>query len=371
MPKFTYILLFLLIPTVFTFCTKKDKPVESRSFYMGVTPWPADFTVAEVQAAYRFIDQHCDIVSQHIDDGIPYEEFYSNRPLPVDFENDINYRATNSPTGKQIFLSVSALNLTRKEKADYYSKSLVSDSIKTLWKNLPVNDPKVINSYINYMNWLIEKFNPIYVNYGVESNLLLWDPAKFSLYKDFISKVYAQLKADHPGLVLFVSFMVDESNESLGFARQLLPYSDWIGLSSYPYITVSSSANGNTDPSKFPTNYYERFISLDLAKPFAFAETGYLAENLVVPSEGLNKQGNETWQADYLSKVLELSNKYNAKLFIWFCSKDYDSGNNTLRNLGLYQTLFSFWEDTGLIDENGRERPGFRIWDQWLKKQKR
>jgi hypothetical protein len=360
-----------LILTAFSFCTKKEKPVEYRSFYMGVTPWPADFTVEEVQTAYRFIDQHCDIASQHIDDGIPYEEFYSTLPLPLDFENDINYRVNNTPAGKKIFLSVSALNLTRKEKADYYGKSIVADSIKTRWKNLPVNDPKVISAYINYMNWLINKFKPIYVNYGVESNVLLWDPTKFSLYKDFISKVYAQLKADHPSLVFFVSFMVDESNEGLNNARQLLPYSDWIGLSSYPYITVSSSIAGNTDPANFPTNYYERFITLDPAKPFAFAETGYLAENLVVPSEGLNKQGNENWQADYLEKVLSLSNKYNAKLFIWFCSKDYDAGNNTLRNLGLYQNLFSFWEDTGLIDENGRERPGLKKWDQWLSKQKR
>ena len=43
---------------------------------MGVTPWPADFTSAEIDSAYQFINHHCDIVSHHFDEGIPYEDAY-------------------------------------------------------------------------------------------------------------------------------------------------------------------------------------------------------------------------------------------------------------------------------------------------------
>jgi hypothetical protein len=147
-------------------------------------------------------------------------------------------------------------------------------------------------------------------------------------------------------------------------------YTDLIGLSAYPYITVSSSASGNTDPKNFPSNYFEKFTNLSSSKPLAFAETGYIAEDLVIPSFSLNKQGNAGWQKDYLEMVLKFCNDKKAKLFIWFCSKDYDAGSNTLRSLNLYQDLFGLWEDTGLKDENGNERPAYTSWLQWMSKSK-
>jgi ADP-glucose pyrophosphorylase len=144
--------------------------------------------------------------------------------------------------------------------------------------------------------------------------------------------------------------MVDESAEGLNYASQLLPYTDMLGLSAYPYVNISSSATGNTDPALFPANYFERFINLDSSKPLAFAETGYIAENLSIPFYSLNKQGKESWQKDYLEKIFSLCNKHKAELLIWFCHKDYDAGNIRLRQLGKYQDLFGFWEDIGTIE---------------------
>ena len=85
-------------------CRKKeDTPVETRSFYMGVTPWPADFTLEEVDTAYRFINDHCDIVSHHFDDGIPYEEAFYNRPMPAVLVQDMTTRKTKTAAGKSFF----------------------------------------------------------------------------------------------------------------------------------------------------------------------------------------------------------------------------------------------------------------------------
>ena len=56
--------------------TTESNVSEKRTFYMGVTPWPADFTSAEIDSAYQFINHHCDIVSHHFDEGIPYEDAY-------------------------------------------------------------------------------------------------------------------------------------------------------------------------------------------------------------------------------------------------------------------------------------------------------
>ena len=353
-----------------TACRKNKTTDLRRSFYMGTTPWPADFTISEVDTAYNFINNHCDIVSHHFDDGIPYDEAFHNQPMPQAFQQEVQTRKTKTSAGKKIFLSVAALNLTRKEKAEYYRDAAVTDSIKNYWKQLAFNDARVIAAYVNYISWLIDQFQPSFVNYGVESNLALWDATQFNLYKDFLSRVYAQLKTKYSSLPFFISFMVDESAEGFSYASQLLPYTDFIGLSAYPYVTVSSSAGGNTDPHIFPLNYFERFINLDPVKPLAFAETGYIAENLLIPSFNLNKQGTESWQKDYLEMICNLCNDHHAKLLIWFCSKDYDAGDDRLRSLGLYEDLFGLWEDTGLKDETGRERGAYENWLQWMARKK-
>lgn len=337
---------------------------------MGVTPWPGNFTAAEVDTAYQFINTSCDIVSHHFDDGIPYQEFYSNQPLPGAFLQEVQFRKTRINAGKKIFLSVSALNLSRKEKADYYINSSQPDSIKNYWKQLPPNNEKVVAAYAAYISWLIDQLQPVYVNYGVESNSALWDAGQFLLYKDFLRQVYALVKPKYPSLPFFLSFVVDETTQGWENARQLLPYTDFIGLSAYPYVTVSSSAGGNTDPALFPANYFEKFIALDAGKPMAFAETGYIAENLQIPSYALNKQGKPDWQRSYLETVFALCERHQAKMLIWFCSKDYDAGSAYLKSVGLYQDLFGFWQDTGLKDEAGRPRPAFATWMNWLARTK-
>lgn len=142
----------------------------------------------------------------------------------------------------------------------------------------------------------------MYVNFGVESNAASWNAARFSLYKNFIGQVYTQLKNKYAAIPFFVSFIVDETSDGYNYAAHLTASTDFIGLSAYPYITVSSSANGNTDPKNFPANYFEKFTSLAPQKPLVIAETGYIAENLNIAAYNLNRQGNAGWQRDYLEK---------------------------------------------------------------------
>ena len=366
-PLYNVFTVFILL-FVFS-CKKETESVGTRSFYMGTTPWPADFTETEVNNSYDFINNNCDIVSHHFDDGIPYQEAYLNQPMPVVFQDEVVFRKRKTAPGKKILLSIAPLNLSRHEKAEYYKESAIgiTDSIKNNWKLLAFNDPKIVLAYINYCSYLIDQFQPDYVNYGVESNADNWDTGQFNAYKIFLSQVYTKLKQKYPSIPFFVSFMVYEKPSALSFASELLLYSDFIGLSAYPYTSVSSSANGNTDPANFPSDYFTRFIDLDLSKPFVFAETGYISEDLIVPSFNLNKIGNADWQQAYLEKICTLANQRKAKFIIWFCHKDYDAGNLTLKSLNLYQDLFSLWEDTGLIDESGKERPALQSWKSWMR----
>ncbi|MBL7727750.1 MAG: hypothetical protein JNM68_08695 [Dinghuibacter sp.] len=367
-------LFFAIALLLFSSCKKKTEEPKERHFYMGVTPWPADFTVAAVNDAYSFINQHCDLVSQHFDNGIPYQEAFDNAGWPQALTDDINTALTKTAPGKAVLLSVAPLALDRKSKADYYANSpLISTAVKDAWRALPVNDPKVVTAYVNFVSYLLNRLNPRFVNFGVESNNETFNAAVFTQYKSFLQQVYTQLKNRFPSLPFFVSFMVSEHPQALENARQLLPYTDYVTLSSYPYTSVSSSANGNTDPKLFPADYYSRFLDLanSPAKPVAIAETGYIAENLDVNAFNLHKQGNEGWQRDYLEKIFNLCEERKAKFLVWFCNQDYDAGNRTLQQLGLYQDLFAFWEDTGLYDEQKRERPAGALWREWMQRERK
>lgn len=73
-----------------------------------------------------------------------------------------------------------------------------------------------------------------------------------------------------------------------------------IAYSSFPYLTVSSSNGGNTNPDLFPVNYFNRFIDIAPNKPLAFAETDYIAQDLILPTAGITKNGNVDWQKKYI-----------------------------------------------------------------------
>jgi hypothetical protein len=361
---------FFLFLSALLFSCKKKKQEETRSFYMAVTPWPADFTQQEVDISYNFINNQCDLVSYHFDEGIPYEEAYTNSNWPAELLTQIQTHKTKTTSGKIVFLSSSAVNLSRKQKAEYSRFSTgISSTIKNQWAALAINDDKVVTAYTKYVIFLANQLNASFINYGVESNGD-WNSTDFNLYKDFLSKVYVRLKAVFPSKPVMISLMTSEVAINLNYASQLMPYTDYLALSSYPYTHVSSSANGNTNPDLFPTSYFNNYLNLAPTKPFGFAETGYIAEDLVVPSFNLNKKGNSDWQNKYLNLTIDLLKKRNGKFLIWFCSKDYDVGNNTLRSLGLYQDLFALWEDTGLIDENNNKRPVYTTWNDWMKKRR-
>ncbi|ULQ51573.1 hypothetical protein [Flavihumibacter fluvii] len=344
-----------------TQCQKKKDTIPTP-VKLGVTPWPAEYSLASVASAYDFINRECDFVMQQIDEGIPYEEAFNKEPMPKALSEDIGFRKLYTGT-KPVFLSVSALSLTRKSKTSYYRlANETPPDKKQYWESLPFDHPDVITAYVNYVEYLAGQFSPQWINFGVESNLDTWDPAEFARYKAFCAGVYAALKISHPGIPVFLSLVVNEEERSMHYARQLLPYSDWVALSAYPYTHVSSSANGNTDPDRFPEGYFERWLDLAPAKPWCFAETGYIAENLDVPEYSLHKEGTQLWQNRYLQKLGELMRARNGQFAVWFCYTDYDALIPTLEASGDYQPLFLFWRDTGLYDENNQPRPVLQTW---------
>lgn len=358
--------LIIICSLMLVACTK-SQPEESRSFRMGVTPWPADFTEAAVNKAYQFIQTDCDLISQHLDDGIPWQEALDGRDFPRQFIQDISGRIARTPQGKKVLLSVAPLDLSRKNKAACYTANganQVPANVLQYWSNLSMDHPQVITAYCNYLNRLIALFKPDFVNYGVESNLSTWPDSTFAQYRNFLAAVYQNMKQTHSELPFFISLMTEDVARSEQLASQLTDYTDWIALSSYPYISSAAAASGNLNPDALPNNYFERYFQLAPQKPVAFAETGYAAENLNIPELFMNRVINDQQQQQYLEKLLTICRIKKARLLVWFCSSDYDAGVQTLRNNGFYQPLFSLWKDIGFYNEAGRPRPALSRWKQ-------
>lgn len=119
------------------------------------------------------------------------------------------------------------------------------------------------------------------------------------------------------------------------------------------------------DPNDLPADWFSCMADLAPEKPFAVAETGYIAEDLVMKKYGVNIKGRETWQAEYAKILLNESNNLNAEFIVWFVPRDYDRGWEQLESMG-WEVFFKTCCDTGLIDGNGNPRLSLRIWDAWL-----
>ena len=125
------------------------------------------------------------------------------------------------------------------------------------------------------------------MNYGVESNSgILERSPVHAIIKISWHGVYTHnSKPNIPFDSSFISFrQVDETAEGLIMPVSCLPIPILQDLSAYPYTHVLFSANGNTDPKLFPAGFFERFINLAPRQTAGFAETGYIAEDLVIPA---------------------------------------------------------------------------------------
>ena len=363
--KRVVVLLFLISVILFSNSCKKDKlKNDTRSFYLGVTPWPPDFTATGYSLSYDFINENCDLVSHHFDEGVPWEEIYNNLAMPQQLINDISRRKQKTNSGKKVLLSVAPLKISRRERTGYYGDS-PNTTYSDNWALKHFNDTMVVQAYVKFIVYLADQLKADYINFGVESNSGDWNAIDFEEYKQFLSMVHDKLKSIFPDKPCFISFMVTPDPKFLTNAKQLEPYTDWITISAYPYSYIGSPVHGSSSPALIPGGLFQSYADINSAKPFAVAETGYIAEDLNLT--GLSKEGNLQWQEDYVNYLFDFCQKNNAKFIIWFCAYDYDAMLNTFQAIGYTQELVLLWKDTGLIDENLVQRPGFSVWKQWLK----
>lgn len=369
MKKINVILFVIIISFPLKSC-KKDKEnltTENRTFYIGFTTWPFDFTDSAKQYTYAKTNELSDLIAYHFDNGIPWNEVLTNSNYPQNILDDLNEKKLNIQLGHQLYVSLAALQSPRTKLALYRNAS-DNQPLPSPWDTISFSNFSVINAYINYCSLIIDKLNPDYFNYGIESNSHEWQLGEFSKYKFFCSKVYSALKNKYPTLKLMVSVMVDSDTKSYTNATELMQYSDYVALSIYPFIYIGSPTYGDTNPDNFPSDWLSKMRSISPNKKFGIAETGYIAEDLNLSNYGITKHGTEEWQAKYITKLLNECNNLNAEFIIYWEVRDYDLGWKYLQSIGLNDQALSTWKDIGLIDGDGKTRPSLDIWENWLKK---
>ncbi len=343
---------------------------ETRSFYMGFTPWPYDSTLDAVNITYQKIQQHGDIVHHQIMQGIPWDEAFNSTAYPAHLENELSARLNQTVAGKTILLSIDSLDASRKVLANNWGDN-GSEARSMPWDTRNFDSPEVITAYTNFALDLISRFNPEYFNYGTEaSELILSDLDQYNRFKVFAQQVYANIKAQYPDLkILFsvglkhpISAEMDLIGQNLG---DLLPFADVLGVSVYPYIFFNHADKG--DPANLPDDWLSQVTQLAPGKPIAITETGWIAENLVIDAFSVNVASNEMNQRNYVVRLLDESNQLNAEFVIWWSVIDFQALWDGV--LG-QDDLAAIWRDIGLYDEQVQARSGLTDWQQYLDRPK-
>jgi len=368
------VFLVSIILLFFSACKKKPNetklPPENRHFLMGFTPFPYDTTQQAVDETYQNILNDGDIVLIHFDNGVPWNEALNDLPFPTNVQYDINMAHIKVPQDHKIFLTTTPNHIDRETLAHYWNTNGTQQPLPAPWDTYSFNHPDVITAYIKYCKRLIDAIHPDYFAYGIEVNGGLKENTQN--YNDFMilaDTVYSRLKQDYPNLPIMMTFQDQSYNktksEVLHITRNLMAYSDFMAVSTYPFWLYHQN-NSNSNPDNIPGNWLSEMRNIDSQKPFVISETGYIAEDLIIPDYQVNIQGKADWQKTYTQKLCHKANDLKAVFVCWFIYQDYDLMYQHFTNPPPY---FLVWKDNGMRDGSGQARPALSIWRNWLNRE--
>lgn len=344
--------------------------VSSRSFFMGFAApkkkdWGYDFSEQSVEDTFKLAASSTDLVINHMGEGVPWPEAFEGKPYHPKVEESLQMQLRHIDRARmKVFLYMAPID--EDGLAKYWAEESQMER-PGRWKDKRIDDSEAIVAYINFCRDLIRRFQPDFMAYGTEVNFLVKDHDNWKRFLVMAKEVYTRLKAEFPSLPIFASWQIDEHWANPEGQRralfEILPYMDYIAVSTYPYFY------GYFDPNEIPRGYFSDVAALAPDKPFAVAETGFIAENY--EALGVKGPGSKEWQDQYARFLLMEGNKLNAVFISWYVPIDYDRSWNKMRILRLVIPAieaFRVFRDAGLLDEQGRPRESFKTWIEWFKR---
>lgn len=336
---------------------------KSRPFDMGVGLIPHDMSEEGIQGLTKFVQDNADLVAHKVDGGVPWAEALAQKGYDPEFEKNLEGKANF--VAKKVFLALTPLD---GEKAGLAGSRGLKENQPDPFANREFDDPQVVRAYVNYCRDLIRRLKPHYFAYALEVNQLAGkNPNKWKKFLTLAREVYVTLKKENRELPIFVTFSVEayydgESNHRKAI-KDVMAFSDLVGLATIPFYF-------HANPAKIPKDYFSRITGLAKEKPVAFVETGFLAQDLILPGLG-ERYGKVAWQDDYLKLVFEESLRLNGKFIVWMVARDPDAlwerfakGGGEMEGAA---AMFKLFRDTGLLDGEGKPRKAFDTWSAWFK----
>lgn len=345
---------------------EQQQEAETRSFYMGFTAFPYDLTVEAQLDTYEKVAGLSDIFLAHLDHGVPWDEALNDLPFPTEVQQTLAATKTGLAPNTKVLLTATPTDQYRENLNSYWNNNGSHQPLSAFWQHKSFDDPDVISAYIKYCKRVIDAVEPDYFAYAIESNAAFRkEDVAFTKFLSLAEVVYINLKSAYPNLPIFLTLQdrsfENSHQELLETSKILLQYSDYIAMSSYPFLDYNN-LNRDANPELFEDNWLQDFRNLDAGKPFAISETGFCAENLVIANLGVNVKASEAWQNDYMTKLFDSANTLDAEFIAWFVFRDYDQLYDKTPNP---PDILKVWRDNGLLDGQGNQRPAYQKWQEW------
>jgi len=335
---------------------------ETRPFFMGFTPWPADLTLDGFLTAQNFAHQHGDIVSVMFIGGVPWPESFDGKPFSADVENNLRYRP---PSGTRLFLSICPLNKDRKDIAPYWGKK-DNQPLPKPWDRLALNSPEVKKAFLAFVLRAVEAMKPDYLAIGVESNVLLsHDLKKWRQLKELHRETYAEFKRKYPVLPVFFTTEVNHykklANEARGSDQEgevadLMKHSDLFAMSTYPHMSYGI-------PRPVPTDFLD--FARRFQKPIGVSESGMTSRNVELKTFKLTLFGSDADQTQFTELLLKTAARDHYEFVINFATTDFERLCDKLPSP--IDDLARIWAYTGMQTSDKKRKPALEVWDAYLK----
>ncbi|KXK50460.1 MAG: hypothetical protein DCC53_02730 [Chloroflexi bacterium] len=342
-------------------------PPDTRPFYLGFTPFPHEISVEAVQYTYDRIAEDADLIVQHFDNGVPWPEALDGAPFAQAIQDDWAFRRGLTPTAHRVLLTFTPINFLRDGLAAYRGDQ-EEMPLPPPFDSYGFDHPDVIAAFTAYADRIITYFEPDFVLFGIEVNLLMKHrPDLWDAYMVLHRATYEHLKRAYPDLPVMVSVtgidLLDgytdaDHADQMRALSDILDYTDIVALSIYPYMTRYMTR-------EIPRSIYEMLAEL-IDKPLAVSETGYPAQSFTIDAGApIQFDGTPELQDAWITLTLDAAARYKFAFVVNFVLRDYDT---LWQQIGGQNDLTIIWRDTGLYDEHGQPRPALATWRDWLER---
>ena len=320
---------------------------------MGISDFPHARSVAAVEAALGVVRRDADLSVVHFDDGVPWDEAASGAAYPPGYQSSLDFKARSQPPGHLRYLAVTPLRFLRDGLAERRGND-GTEPLRPPWDRRRLDDPETIAAYLAHCERMIETFRPDFFTYGVEVNILAQSrPDLWPGLVNLLETTYARLKARYPALSVLLTFQVDFLRASPGpqaaAIREVVPFTDLVGASTYAYTQQS-------DPRALPADFFDGLVALGAGKPFAVAETGWPGEPVTSPYPAFIPASEDAQRA-YVEWLLGQGDRHRALFVVYLIGRDYDElWEAELRSLES-ASLLRLWKDVDLSAARARRAP--------------